>query len=57
MVDIQFTTAENRRGKKGTRKKKKKKVPTAAKYNGLPMTTGGHNNVLDRYSDTARISQ
>jgi len=34
MVDIQFPTAENRRGKKERKKED-------AKYNGLPM--GGHN--------------
>jgi len=34
MVDIQSATAENRRGKK-------KEETTAAKYNGLPITTYG----------------
>jgi len=40
MVDIQSPTAENRRGKKEIRKKK---VTTAAKYNGQPINMGGHN--------------
>jgi len=35
MVDIQSATAENRRGKKEDKRKKKIK-PTAAKGNGLP---------------------
>jgi len=26
---------------------KKKKTETCAKYNGLPITMGGHNNVFD----------
>jgi len=41
MVDIQSAAAEeNRRGKR-----KKKIVTTAAKYKGLPITVGGHNNI------------
>jgi len=46
MVDIQSPSAENRRLKK-ERTKKKKKVTTVAKYNGLrglPITIGGHKN-------------
>jgi len=40
MVDIQSPTAEIRRGKK---KKEEKIETTAVKYNGLPITMGGHN--------------
>jgi len=39
MVDIQSPTAENRRGKK----EDERIETTAAKYNGLPVTMGGHN--------------
>jgi len=45
MVDIQFSTAENRQGKK-KEEERKKKVTTAAKYNGLPITMGGHNETV-----------
>jgi len=38
MVDIQSPTAENRRGKKQERRRTRKIVTTAAKYNGLPIT-------------------
>jgi len=38
MVDIQSLTAEIRRGKK-----KKKIEITGQKYNGPPITQGGHN--------------
>jgi len=38
MVDIQYPTAENRRGKK-------EEETTGVKYNGLPVTIGGHNYV------------
>jgi len=47
MVDIQSPTADIRRGKKKKeeeKKKKKKTETTAAKYNGLPITMGGHKN-------------
>jgi len=37
MVDIQFPTAENRRGKKEERKKEQ---ITGQKYNGLPYSIG-----------------
>jgi len=37
MVNIQSATAENRRGKR------EKIKTTAAKYNGMPITMGGHN--------------
>jgi len=37
MVDIQFATAEIRRGKK---KRRKKKEITGQKYNGLPYYIG-----------------
>jgi len=40
IVDIR-STAKNRREKKKERRKKKT-VTTAAKYNGLPITMGGH---------------
>ena len=41
MVDIQSPTAEIRQGKK---KKERRKIEIiAAKYNGLPITVGGHN--------------
>jgi len=46
-VDIQYATAENRRGKKKKekrRKKKKKEETTGRKYNGLPYSTGRHKN-------------
>jgi len=37
MVDVQSLTADNRRGNKGKRRRKKNKIETtAAKYNGLP---------------------
>jgi len=41
MVDIQYATAENRRGKK---KEGKKKVTITANNNGLPITMGGRDN-------------
>jgi len=40
MVDIQSPTAEIRRGKK--KKERRKIETTAAKYNGLSITMGGH---------------
>jgi len=40
MVDIQSATAEIRRGRKEERRRKIE--TTAAKYNGLPITAGGH---------------
>jgi len=45
MIDILCETAEIRRGKrrKKERRRRKKKKTTAAKYNGLPITIGGHN--------------
>jgi len=36
MVDIQSATAENRRGKTKTDRRKKEEKTTAAKYNGMP---------------------
>jgi len=42
MVDIQSPTAEIRRGKK----ERRRLVTTAAKYNGLSVTMGGHNKSL-----------
>ena len=39
MVDIQYSSAENRRGKKKEIERKKKET-TAAKYNGLPYWAG-----------------
>jgi len=44
MVDIKSPTDENRRGKnKKKKKERKKKIEiTAAKYNGLSITVGGH---------------
>jgi len=39
MVDIQSLAASNRRGEKGERKMIE---TTAAKYNALPITMGGH---------------
>jgi len=36
MVDIQFPTAENRRGKKRKKKERKKEQTTGQKCNGLP---------------------
>jgi len=41
MLDIQPAAAEIRRGKK-KKKKKKKKETTGQKYNGPPITYGGH---------------
>jgi len=42
MADIQFATAEIRRGKKERKKKerRKKEVTTGQKYNGLPYSIG-----------------
>jgi len=40
MVDIQSATAEIKRGKKD---RKKIEETTGQKYNGLPITMGGHN--------------
>jgi len=42
MVDIQFLTAENRRGKK---KEEDSNHAQLKKYNSLPVTMGGHNNI------------
>jgi len=42
MVDIQSATAENRQGKE--EEERRQAETTAAKYNGLPITMGGHNN-------------
>jgi len=38
MVDIQSPTAENRPGKRKKKEEERQKT-TAAKYNGLPITT------------------
>jgi len=43
MVDIQSPTAEIRRGK--DRKKERKIETTWVKYNGLPITMGGHDEM------------
>jgi len=40
MVDIQFTAAEIRRGKKKKEERKKKIEITGQKYNGLPYYIG-----------------
>jgi len=45
MVDIQSPTGEIRRVEKEERKKERKKETTAAKYNVLPITMGGHKKV------------
>jgi len=42
MVDIQFPTAEIRRGKKRRRKKKKKKKPQGKNIMSASATQGGH---------------
>jgi len=44
MVDIQSRTAENRRGKYEERGRKTNVETPRVKYNGMPITTGGHNN-------------
>ena len=44
MVDIQSAAAEIRRGKKEERRRRKIET-TGVKYNGLPITVGGHKNV------------
>jgi len=41
MVDIQSATAEIRRGKKT--EEDRREETTGQKYNGLPITMGGHN--------------
>jgi len=41
MVDIQFATAEIRRGKKIEQGEEEE--TTGQKYNGLPYSIGGHN--------------
>jgi len=43
MVDIQSEAAEIRRVKKERKKERKKTETTRQKYNGLPITQGGHN--------------
>jgi len=44
MVDIQSVAAEIRRGKKEEEdRRRKKKETTGQKYNGPPITYGGHN--------------
>jgi len=40
MVDIQFPTAENMRGKKKKEEIRKKEETTNRTYNGLPYSTG-----------------
>jgi len=42
MVDIQSPTSEIRQGKK--KKERRKIQSTGVKYNGLPITVGGHNS-------------
>ena len=49
MIDIQSVTAEIRRGKKEERKLRNIET-TGVKYNGLPITMGGHNE--DNTSET-----
>jgi len=49
MVDIQFTAAENRR------EKKEESITTAAKYDGLPITMGGHKEETTRVKYNVRI--
>jgi len=44
MVDIQFPTAEIRRGKK--RRKKIEEETTGQKYNGLSYSLGGHKKMM-----------
>ena len=43
MADIRSTAAEIRRGKKEEEEDRKKKETTGHKYNGPPITEGGHN--------------
>ena len=43
MVDIQSEAAEIRRGKKKKKKIDRRKETTGQKYNGPPITEGGHN--------------
>jgi len=43
IVDIQSPAAEIRRGKE--EEERKKVETTVAKYNGLPITIGGHNEL------------
>ena len=48
-IDIQSQTAENKRGRRRRRRRRRRKiVTTAAKYNGLPITKGGHNQLTDK---------
>jgi len=43
MVDIQPAAAEIRRGKKKKEEEDRRKETTGQKYNGPPITQGGHN--------------
>jgi len=42
MEDIRSATAEMRRGKKEDRRRRKIEETAGQKYNGLPITRGGH---------------
>jgi len=55
MVDIQSATTEIRRGKKDN--KKKIEETTGQKYNGLPITMGGHKNQLDLFRHLATVQK
>jgi len=43
MVDMQCQTSENKQGKKKKQEERRKIETTWVKYNGQPITMGGHN--------------
>jgi len=49
MADIQFATAEIRRGKKKERKKERRKKKPQGKHNVPICYAGGHNKRNDKY--------
>jgi len=56
MIDIQSPIAEIRRRKKKKEGRRKIEI-TAAKYNGLSVTMGGHNNNLQDIREFCRKSR
>jgi len=51
MADSRSTAAEIRRGKKKKKIEGRRKETTGQKYNGPPITQGGHNKFMSFYHD------
>ena len=57
MVDIQSATAEIMRGKERQKEEDRKKKPQGKKYNGPPITQGGHKKLQDENIMVCPITQ